>query len=225
MTNPSSKPTAAEGLVVDLSHLQRVGPGPHPLVVDVPTSWMAEILTDTDAVIGAPARVALDLTFHGGGGGGGVLVRGTVEVALQVPCARCLEAAMVRSRAEICVDFVPGEASAAVPAAEDDEEGAEVDLEGPEEMTYSGHLLDLRPLVAEQVVMAYPMRALCALGESCRGLCPSCGANLNDLSASRCAACRATLRGEGPASEAESPANSAWKAALKAIREDRGGSS
>jgi uncharacterized protein len=32
-------------------------------------------------------------------------------------------------------------------------------------------------LIAEQVILALPTQPLCA--ESCRGLCASCGANLN----------------------------------------------
>jgi uncharacterized protein len=42
---------------------------------------------------------------------------------------------------------------------------------------YSGDEVDLAPLIAEQVMLALPTRPLC--GESCRGLCDSCGANLN----------------------------------------------
>jgi uncharacterized protein len=47
---------------------------------------------------------------------------------------------------------------------------------------YSGEEIDLAPLIAEQVMLALPTRPLCR--ESCRGLCPSCGANLNDESCS-----------------------------------------
>jgi uncharacterized protein len=50
---------------------------------------------------------------------------------------------------------------------------------------YSGDEIDLSPLIAEQVILALPTRPLCA--EDCRGLCASCGANLNKESCS-CAA-------------------------------------
>ena len=36
-------------------------------------------------------------------------------------------------------------------------------------------------LVAEQIKLAYPMRALCSRGEACRGLCSNCGAALNEV--------------------------------------------
>jgi uncharacterized protein len=42
---------------------------------------------------------------------------------------------------------------------------------------YSGDEIDLAPLIAEQVMLSLPTRPLC--GEECRGLCKSCGANLN----------------------------------------------
>ena len=47
---------------------------------------------------------------------------------------------------------------------------------------YSGDEIDLAPLIAEQVILALPTQPLCA--KSCRGLCASCGANLNRESCS-----------------------------------------
>src|SRR5262245_33631675 len=43
--------------------------------------------------------------------------------------------------------------------------------------TYEGEEIDVTPLVYEQAILALPTRPLCA--ENCRGLCPRCGANLN----------------------------------------------
>jgi DUF177 domain-containing protein len=42
---------------------------------------------------------------------------------------------------------------------------------------YEGEQVDLSPLIREQLILALPTRALCR--EDCRGLCPRCGANLN----------------------------------------------
>jgi uncharacterized protein len=42
---------------------------------------------------------------------------------------------------------------------------------------YSSDEIELAPLIAEQVMLALPTRPLCA--EECRGLCGSCGVNLN----------------------------------------------
>jgi uncharacterized protein len=42
---------------------------------------------------------------------------------------------------------------------------------------YREGLLDVIEMLREQFQLALPMKPLCA--ESCRGLCPECGANLN----------------------------------------------
>ena len=42
---------------------------------------------------------------------------------------------------------------------------------------YAGEIIDLVPLITEQIILQVPMKALC--GETCRGLCPRCGVNLN----------------------------------------------
>ena len=44
--------------------------------------------------------------------------------------------------------------------------------------------LDLEQLAAEQIMLALPMRVLCA--DDCAGLCPRCGANRNVDGACRC---------------------------------------
>ncbi len=43
---------------------------------------------------------------------------------------------------------------------------------------YEDKLIDLDPLVADQVVLTVPMKPLCR--EDCLGICPSCGANRNE---------------------------------------------
>jgi len=44
---------------------------------------------------------------------------------------------------------------------------------------YEGDEVDLTPLIREQVLLALTDRPLCR--EDCRGLCPRCGANLNEI--------------------------------------------
>ena len=50
---------------------------------------------------------------------------------------------------------------------------------------YASDEIDLAPLIAEQVMLALPTRPLCS--DACRGLCATCGANLNKETCS-CAA-------------------------------------
>ncbi len=178
-------------LDLDLAALARTGPGPYTVKADLPVAWIASVLAHTDAEAGQPGHVDLEVTSIGGGSS--VLVRGKLDVAFAVPCARCLEPATVTTRSPegLCVHFVRG-----LGDAMEDEEGREwsdEDAEGPDQRAFLGTRLDLRPLVEEQILVAYPIRALCVRGESCRGLCMHCGANLNEQAAipGPCAACGA----------------------------------
>ena len=55
--------------------------------------------------------------------------------------------------------------------------GGQLAVDELERSTYTGEEVDVTPLVYEETILALPTRALC--GEGCRGLCPRCGANLN----------------------------------------------
>ena len=55
--------------------------------------------------------------------------------------------------------------------------------------TYSGNEVDVDELVLEQLELSIPGRVLCS--ESCKGLCPDCGINLNHESCN-CAETRST---------------------------------
>ena len=55
--------------------------------------------------------------------------------------------------------------------------GAELEEEDLDLSFYEGEEIDLSPLVQEQIILALPTRPLCR--ESCKGLCPQCGVNLN----------------------------------------------
>jgi uncharacterized metal-binding protein YceD (DUF177 family) len=78
--------------------------------------------------------------------------------------------------------------------------------------------------VSEQILLAYPMRALCSRGEACRGLCMRCGADLNSsLSGTeaplRCPNCGLRLLPGGGAADDETP-DSPWKRALTKVKSD-----
>ena len=42
---------------------------------------------------------------------------------------------------------------------------------------YTGEIVDLESLLREQIILMMPLKPLC--DETCKGLCPHCGANLN----------------------------------------------
>ena len=187
MARDAQRLQLAADLDLDLIALARTGPGPYSIAAELPGPWIAGILAHTDAEVSQPGKVRLEVTLIGSGTS--VLVRGDLDARFIVPCARCLEPAEVLAGGELCVHFVRGAASDALHDEEDADLAAE-EAERPDERDFLGTRLDLRPMIEEQILVAYPIRALCARGEDCRGLCMHCGANLNEQAlADRCAAC------------------------------------
>jgi uncharacterized metal-binding protein YceD (DUF177 family) len=183
----ATPPPALEALRVDLAALRRRGVTTWPVDTVLPAAWVAEVLRDTDAEIGDDAEVHLVVSLEPQGI---VLVRGTLSLRLSVPCGRCLAPATVDGGTAIFATFMASAAAAEV-LLRQDEEGLEPDPDTPDVFSYDGPILGLEPMIAEQVALAYPMRALCDRGEACRGLCSNCGQELNGLPAAerRCPQC------------------------------------
>jgi uncharacterized protein len=112
-----------------------------------------------------------------------VRIAARARAELSVPCGRCLAPVSL----DVPVDFE----LTLVPAAEggDEGEGGGTDRDrGPvrgsfapeqaEEETYSGKVIELDPIVREQILLALPAYPVC--DEGCKGLCTVCGANLNE---------------------------------------------
>lgn len=114
-----------------------------------------------------------------------------------VPCDRCLRPveSEVDSRLELLVVDRPK------PADSGERQLGEAEL-GVVEL--GSETLDTAPLVADQVQLGLPTRPLCR--EDCRGLCPRCGANLND----------------GPCGCGEPPGDPRW-AALAGLKDKLSG--
>jgi uncharacterized protein len=106
---------------------------------------------------------------------GGVLVRGRVAGVFVLPCSRCAEDATAPFD-ERFEHFV------ALPSAEDGEANGQDDEDATHLRILAGGVpeLDLAGLCGEEFVLALPVKVLCA--PDCKGLCPACGANLNETS-------------------------------------------
>lgn len=202
-------------LCVDIPGLIARGPGPYAMEIPIAANWIAKALEETDAEVSEPGSLTGELSFQGKT----ALVRGQLSATFHVPCARCLGAAPVDGGGEFCVHFERGASQRPKRVDDDDDDdGEEIDPGSPEEFTFDGITLDLRPVLIEHFVMAYPMRTLCAQGEACRGLCSGCGANLNaqEPGSEGCTACVAQVE---EAASSEAPAgNPDWQAALQKLR-------
>lgn len=114
------------------------------------------------ALIGVPEGTSVDLDLRLESVVEGVLVTGTARVELQGECARCL----IQIADGLEVDF---QELYAYPDSEvSDDEAARIEND----------LIDLEPVVRDEVLVELPFRPLCR--EDCRGLCLSCGINLNN---------------------------------------------
>jgi uncharacterized protein len=145
------------------------------LLDQIPTEGLERVMDIEDAHVagfelavaqGGPMRVKARFTRHGDK----ILVRGTVEVTVGLNCSRCLEEFSLDLKSDLETYLESGGDS----RPEADEELSPEDLEF--RPLHDG-AVDLRELIAEQVHLALPVRALCS--EGCRGLCPKCGRNLN----------------------------------------------
>src|SRR5215212_228399 len=88
----------------------------------------------------------------------GLLATGTVEGAWEGPCRRCLKPVEGMLKAEV-------------------QELVEANHREGETYRLGHDFVDLEPLAREALVLDLPLAPLCR--EDCRGLCPTCGADLN----------------------------------------------
>jgi uncharacterized protein len=95
---------------------------------------------------------------------------GKLSTEVEVACARCLEPV----RQGVSRDF---ELLYRPQGADKSKEEAAVSKGETEISYYEGDGLLLEDVLREQVLLAVPYRVLCQ--ENCKGLCPSCGRNLN----------------------------------------------
>ena len=98
-----------------------------------------------------------------------VFIEGSMEALLNQECCRCLEMAEVPVRTTFRYILIPGHLT--FRRSQGLEEG-QADFG-----YYDEEQIDLNPLLFEQIMLQIPMKVLCM--DTCRGLCPGCGVNLN----------------------------------------------
>ena len=114
----------------------------------------------------APVALAFDVDRDGRR----LRLLGRVGTNLKLVCGRCLEPFVSPVDAAFELMYLPQ----AVNAGEGEVEIGHGDLTSA---FYENDEIDLGQLVREQLYLSLPMKPLCT--DSCRGLCPHCGVNLN----------------------------------------------
>jgi len=100
-----------------------------------------------------------------------IRLQGTITASVEVPCDRCAVPVVLPINADFDVAYVPAETQFDAP------EATELQADDLSFAIYEGDEIDIDELVREQVFLALPTRQLCR--EDCRGLCLTCGAELN----------------------------------------------
>ena len=95
-----------------------------------------------------------------------------VSAVIDSECARCLKPVSLEISGELGYLYYPRKAGE--PDELDDYMTVEADL--------SGRVIDVMPQIQESIYTLIPTKILCR--EDCKGLCPECGANLNEGSCS-----------------------------------------
>jgi uncharacterized protein len=152
-------------IVLNLSEL---GPAPQQRHEALATAWCAERAGDVYRALDSELAVALQATQVADV----VDVAGTVHGRFGFDCSRCAEPSELTIAEPFVHHFVGrGQLDAG--------EGSEVqDFDAdPDVSEHDGVHIYLDELVIEHALLALPPVPLCRA--DCRGLCPQCGANLN----------------------------------------------
>ena len=99
-----------------------------------------------------------------------IRIVGKLDTEVEVACARCLEPVRQPLHRDFELLYRPQ-------GADKTKEEAAVSKGETEISYYEGDGLLLEDVLREQVLLEAPYRALCQ--ENCKGLCPTCGSNLN----------------------------------------------
>ncbi len=103
-----------------------------------------------------------------------VEVAGDIETPVLLPCSRCLQLFETKLKSNFALTFTRRTADVM-----DELEPQEVELSAEDMglVYFHGDIINLKKTIQEQVIMEFPLKALCR--QDCKGLCPKCGADLN----------------------------------------------
>ena len=101
-----------------------------------------------------------------------ILVDGDISASLRFHCSRCLKECAYAVNSAVHLSLAPA-------GEHNRSEGAhQLNAEDLEQLYYREGGFETNDVVREQLLLSIPMRVLCR--PDCRGLCVSCGKNLND---------------------------------------------
>lgn len=149
-------------LSYNVTELLRSAPGTsreYPLTAD-------ELVIDADLAVAAPVRGTVRLANSGRG----IIARGRLATALPGTCSRCLADTLLPVELDFTEEALP---------SVDLDTGSPIVHEDADEILLldDHHELDLTGTVRDAISLAEPIVVLCR--PDCRGLCLTCGIDLN----------------------------------------------
>ena len=106
-----------------------------------------------------------------------IRIHGALKTTVELACSRCLEPAQIQISKPFDLFFRERDA---LMFDEDDE--IQLDEKDSRTAFFTGTKLAIADILQEQILLALPMKPLCRV--DCKGLCPTCGTNLNSGSCS-----------------------------------------
>jgi uncharacterized protein len=102
-------------------------------------------------------------------------VKGQVNTSVRLPCGRCLKEFEIALKSRFELTYV-----SRIPEAQEDDEQEAVEISAAEMglIYFEGEKINLQDGIQEQIILAFPIKALCE--DNCKGLCSSCGNDLNE---------------------------------------------
>lgn len=132
---------------------------------------LGELAGGLDFTIASPVSAHLDLHTTEGN----VFVQGRLKAAIELECSRCTKTFSRDIDTDFQIFFIRG-----TEEGRGKEEARDVELKkGDMDVNYiDTPELDTIELLLAQLALEIPMQPLCT--EDCKGLCPRCGADLNE---------------------------------------------
>ena len=139
------------------------------IVAETRTFHFSETAEELDiAITGAKFPFPVEVDFTGTPSGDEIICQIDIKADAEVECSRCLALfdMPIDSQLQYVVQMLDP-----VPDTANDDEDFEIIPKAQSE-------LDITQRVRESIILAVPLKPLCS--DDCRGLCPMCGADLNE---------------------------------------------
>jgi len=162
-------PSRWTGVLIQIDKLKR---RPRQIVIDEQVNdfpVLRDLTAQNTVIFNDSIRGSLEATWAGDI----IEVKGHLVTTVTMPCSRCLIPVAESLDIPVLLCYAESDAEGGGPAV------AEVELRREELglVHFTGPEIDMRPDLEQEIIMALPQRPLCH--ETCQGLCPVCGCNLN----------------------------------------------